>query len=81
MNITILRSTICQPQCCGRAQSHAISHAANFIAPPRRVAQAAHTTRNFTVTKALEDGTGPEQVRRRNYRAFYLLSIIELIQI
>jgi len=62
MNITILRSTVCQPQRCGHAPCHAISHAASFIAPPRRVAQASHKTRNFAVTKAIEDGTGPEQV-------------------
>lgn len=62
MNITTLKSTVCQPQRCGRAQCQAISHAASFIAPPRRVAQAAHTIRNSAVTKALEDETDPEQV-------------------
>ncbi|KAG7668722.1 hypothetical protein Ndes2526B_g03652 [Nannochloris sp. 'desiccata'] len=61
MKITLLKSTVCQPQRCGRAQCHAFSHAASFIAPPRRVAQAAHTTRDFTVTRALEEGTDPEQ--------------------
>lgn len=63
MKITLLKSTVCQPQRCGRAQCHAFSHAASFIAPPRRVAQAAHTTRDLTVTRALEEGTDPEQVR------------------
>jgi hypothetical protein len=62
MKITLVRSGVCQPQRCALAHCNAISPAASFIVSPRRVAQAVQTTRRCTITRAVEEGTDPEEV-------------------
>jgi hypothetical protein len=64
MNIIPTRSSVCQPQRCAQTQCNAIPPAARFMVSPRRAAQAVHTTRTCTITRALEDGTDPEEVRK-----------------
>ena len=62
MQINCMRSSVSLPQRSAQAQCHAIPHVTHFIIAPRRVAHAVHTTRTYTITKAIEDGSDPEEV-------------------
>lgn len=63
MQISCMRSlSVCLPQRSAQAQCHAIPHVAHFIITPRRVTHAVHTTRTYTIKKAIKDGSDPEEV-------------------
>jgi hypothetical protein len=62
MQPTLMRSAVFQPNRCGHARCVDMPNATHFVISPRRVAKIVQTARTFTIARAIEEETDPEEV-------------------